>query len=723
METTAIHRYPPADPATGLDGEGPRMTDLHDRSVNAIRMLAVDTVQQANSGHPGMPLGAATMAYVLWTRHLRHNPRNPAWPDRDRFVLSAGHASALLYSLLYLTGYDLGLSDLEQFRQWKSRTPGHPEHGVTPGVEVTTGPLGQGFGNSVGLAIAERWLAATFNRHGDVVVDHHTYVLASDGDLMEGITSEAASLAGTLRLGRLIVLYDSNLITLSATTNLTWSEDIGAHFDACGWHVQRIDGQDAAAVDAALTAARAEDDRPSLIVARTHIGYGSPHKQDTWHAHGEPLGVEEVRLTKRALGWPEDRRFYVPVDILQAFRTAVDRGADLESAWQKRVDAYAIAHPDAARQFARALAGDLPDGWETHLPVFTPAGGEMATRDAGGAVIKALAGVVTTMVGGSADLDPSTRTGMDGCGDFESPRVSQSGGALPTQGMVGGVWGYAGRNIHFGLREHAMAAAITGMALHGGVRPYCATFFSFSDYMRPSIRLAALSRAHVIYVWTHDSIALGEDGPTHQPVEQLAGLRAMPNMLVLRPSDATETVEAWRVALRHTGGPVGLVLTRQKVPVLDRTALASASGLAQGAYTLLAETGPAPPDVILIATGSEVVLALDAHAGLAAEGIRSRVVSMPSWELFDAQPQAYRDAVLPPGVRARVSIEAASPFGWERYVGLEGAIIGVYTFGESAPGPVVMREFGFTQEHVVRTAKAVLKRHRGDSHDQSHPTD
>jgi transketolase len=684
------------------------MSDQDELCINAIRMLSIDSVQLANSGHPGMPLGAATMAYILWTRHLRHNPRNPAWPDRDRFVLSAGHASALLYSLLFLTGYDLAMADLEQFRQWRSRTPGHPEHGGTPGVEVTTGPLGQGFGNSVGLAIAERWLAATFNRQGDDVVDHYTYVLASDGDIMEGVASEAASLAGTLRLGRLIVLYDANLITLSATTNVTFAEDVGARFDAYGWHVQRIDGQDAAAVDAALTAARAIGDRPSLIIGRTHIGYGSPHKQDTWHAHGEPLGVEEVRLTKRALGWPDDRHFYVPDEALREFRASVDRGVELEAAWRRRVDAYAIAHPDVAPQFARALAGRLPEGWEAHLPVFTPADGEMATRDAGGAVIKALAAIVTNLVGGSADLDPSTRTAMTGCGDFEYPPKPQSDESLPTQGTAGGVWGYAGRNVHFGLREHAMAAALTGMALHGGLRPFGATFFSFSDYMRPSIRLAALSNARVIYIWTHDSIALGEDGPTHQPVEQLAGLRAMPNMMIIRPSDATETVEAWRIALTHTDGPVGLVLTRQKLPVLDRVKLSSASGLAQGAY-VLAEAGAFPPEVILIATGSEVSLAIEAHARLAGEGIRSRVVSMPCWKLFDAQPQSYRDTVLPPGVRARVSIEAAAPFGWERYVGLEGAIIGISRFGASAPGSVLMREFGFTPEHVVETAKAVLE--------------
>jgi len=683
--------------------------EIDELCINAIRMLSIDAVQQAKSGHPGMPMGAATMAYILWTRHLRHNPQNPSWPDRDRFVLSAGHGSMLLYSLLFLTGYDLTMAEIKQFRQWNSRTPGHPEHGRTPGVEVTTGPLGQGVANGVGLAIAERWLAETFNRPDIDVVNHYTYVLASDGDLMEGVAAEAASLAGTLRLGHLIVLYDANLITLSATTNVTFSEDVGCRFEAYGWHVQRIDGQDPAAVDMALTTARDAQDRPSLIIARTHIGYGSPHKQDTWHAHGEPLGVEEVRLTKRALGWPEDRDFYVPEDARRRFSVSVTRGQELQAAWQAGVTTLATTYPDAAAQFASAVAGELPDGWEAHLPVFTPADGEMATRDAAGIVLNALAGVITNLVGGSADLDPSTRTALKGFGDFESPATTDIIGDIPTQGTAGGVWGYNGRNIHFGLREHAMAAAMTGMALHGGLIPYGATFLSFSDYMRPGIRLAALSKAHVIYIWTHDSIALGEDGPTHQPVEQLAGLRAMPNMMVIRPSDATETVEAWRVALRHTEGPVGVVLTRQKLPVLDRGTLSPASDLARGAYVLL-EENEAPPEVILIATGSEVSLGLEAHARLAGEGVRCRVVSMPCWELFDKQPDSYRDAVLPPSVRARVSMEAASPFGWERYVGLDGAMISVGDFGASAPGPIVMREFGFTTERVVELAKRILGR-------------
>lgn len=676
--------------------------------INAIRMLSIDAVQRASSGHPGMPMGAAPIAYILWSRHLRHNPRNPSWPDRDRFVLSAGHASMLLYSLLHLTGYDLTMADIKQFRKRNSRTPGHPERGRTPGVEVTTGPLGQGVANGVGLAIAERWLAATFNRPGADVVNHYTYVLASDGDMMEGVAAEAASLAGTLRLGRLIVVYDANLITLSATTNLTFSEDVVGRFEAYGWHVQKIDGQDPVAVDVALTTARETEERPSLIVARTHIGYGSPHKQDTWHAHGEPLGMEEVRLTKRALEWPDDGDFYVPEDARRRFDLSITRGQEMEAAWQRRVNTLETTDPAAAAKFAGVVAGELPDGWDAHLPVFSPGDGEIATRDAAGLVLNALAINITNLVGGSADLDPSTRTAMKGFGDFESPAAAYSSGELPTQGTAGGVWGYAGRNIHFGLREHAMAAVMTGMALHDGLLPYGATFLSFSDYMRPSIRLAALSKAHVIYIWTHDSIALGEDGPTHQPVEQLASLRAMPNMMIIRPSDATETVEAWRVALLHAGGPVGLVLTRQKLPVLDRTLLASATGLAQGAY-ILAEAGESLPEVILIATGSEVSLALQAHAQLAGDGIRSRVVSMPCWELFERQPESYRDTVLPPSVRARVSIEAAAPFGWERYVGLDGTMIGVADFGASAPGLDVMREFGFTIEHVVETAKGVIE--------------
>lgn len=678
--------------------------------IDTLRTLSIDAVEKAKSGHPGLPMGAATMAYVLWTRHLRHDPATPAWSNRDRFVLSAGHGSALLYSLLFMSGYGLTLDDLQHFRRWGSRTPGHPERGVTPGVEVTTGPLGQGFGNAVGMAMAERWLAATFNRPDHVIVDHHTYVIASDGDLMEGIASEAASLAGDLHLGRLIVLYDSNKITLSASTNVTFSEDVGARFAAYGWHVQEIDGMSVDAVDAALTAARAAEHRPSLIVARTHIGFGSPNKHDTFEAHGEPLGPNEVTLTKRAYGWPEDETFRVPAEAQREFNRIRERGDAERTTWQAAMDAYRAAHGELVAAFDRALAGALPPDWDTKLPVFTPGDGDMATRDAGGKAISAIAESVPNLIGGSADLDPSTKTALAGKGDFQSPDVPEAGQTPPTQGLAGGAWGYAGRNVHFGIREHAMTAILTGMAHHGGVIPFGATFLTFSDYMRPSIRLAALSEAHVIYVWTHDSIAIGEDGPTHQPVEQIASLRAMPNMLLLRPADANETVEAWRVAMLHTGGPVGLVLTRQKLPVLDRAKLASAAGTARGAYVLVDAKPGTPPDVILIATGSEVSLALAAHDQLAGEGIGSRVVSMPSWELFAAQPEEYREAVLPSAVHARVSVEAASTFGWERYVGLAGAMIGVDRFGASAPGPVVMEQYGFTVEHVVSTAKGVLRR-------------
>ena len=676
--------------------------------INTIRTLSIDAVQKANSGHPGMPLGAAPMAYVLWTRHLRHNPTNPKWPDRDRFVLSAGHASMLLYSLLFLTGYDLTMADIQQFRRWGSRTPGHPEYGVVPGAEVTTGPLGQGIGNAVGFAIAERWLAATFNRSGHEVVNHYTYVMASDGDMMEGVAAEAASIAGQFRLGRLIVLYDANQTTLSASTDVTFTEDVGARFQAYGWHVEHIDGQDTAAVDAALTKAKAIDDRPSLIVARTHIGFGSPHKHDTFQAHGEPLGVEEVRLTKRALGWPEDKVFYIPDEALAQFRKAVEQGRELESQWNRRVDALGAVDPKAAGTFRQVLAGELLEGWEAGLPHFTPADGAMATRDAGQKAINALANVLPNLIGGSGDLDPSTRTALQGHGDFESPLFKPPEGAPPTQGLVGGPTGYGGRNIHFGIREHAMAGIATGMALHGGVLPFAATFFTFSDYMRPSIRLAALSKAHVIYVWTHDSIGLGEDGPTHQPVEQLASLRALPDLTLLRPADANETVEAWKIAVAHTSGPVGLVLTRQRLPILDRATLAPASGVAKGAY-VLSDCATGLPTIILIATGSEVSVALEAHNQLTHEGIASRVVSMPSWDLFQTQPQSYRDTVLPPGVRARVSIEAGSTLGWERYVGLDGAIIGLNCFGASAPGETVMRELGFTPEHVVKAAKSLIQ--------------
>ncbi|MEO8029979.1 MAG: transketolase [Gemmatimonadota bacterium] len=678
--------------------------------INTIRVLSIDAVELAESGHPGMPMGAAPMGYVLWTRHLRHDPADPAWPDRDRFVLSAGHGSMLLYSLLHLTGYDLSLDDLKRFRRWDSRTPGHPERGSSAGVEVTTGPLGQGFGNAVGLAMAERHLAATFNRPGHSIVDHWTYVIASDGDLMEGVASEAASLAGDLCLGRLIVLYDANRITLSATTNVTFREDVGARFSAYGWQVQEIDGQDVTAVDAALTAAKADTQRPSLIIARTHIGWGSPHKQDTFHAHGEPLGAEESRLTKQGYGWPPDSSFLVPADAEREFAKVGDRGAGLRQQWLKTMAGYRESDGALADRFNAAMAGQLPEGWDRSLPTYPASSEPVATRDAGGQAMQAIAKTVPGLIGGSADLDPSTKTMLKGLGDFQSPAVPEAGQVPPTQGAAGGVWGYGGRNIHFGIREHAMTAILTGMAHHGGLVPFGATFLTFSDYMRPSIRLAALSKAHVIYVWTHDSIALGEDGPTHQPIEHLASLRAIPNLLLIRPADANETVEAWRIAMGHKGGPVGLVFTRQKIPVLDRSILAPASGTARGGYVLL-DSGPGTSlQLILIATGSEVSLAIGAQRQLAGEGIRTRVVSLPSWDLFEAQSADYRESVLPAQVAARVSIEAGSPFGWERYVGPAGAIVGVDHFGASAPGPVVMTEFGFTVEHLIATARAVLAR-------------
>ncbi len=694
--------------------------------INTIRTLSIDAVQKAKSGHPGLPLGAAAMAYVLWTRHLRFNPKNPSWPDRDRFVLSAGHGSMLLYSLLHLTGYDVTMDDLEHFRQWGSRTPGHPERHCAPGVEASTGPLGQGTGNSVGMAIAERWLAARFNRPGHAIVDHYTYAVVSDGDLMEGVAAESASLAGHLRLGRLIWLYDANLVTLSATTSVTFSEDVGRRFEGCGWQVQHVaDGNDLEAVDRAVANARAVEDRPSLIIVRTHLGYGSPNKQDTFKAHGEPLGEDEVRATKRNLGWPDDRTFYVPDEAVREFREAIPRGAALEAEWSKRMAAYRAAFPDLARTFEQVLAGELSEGWEAHVPTFKPGDGPLATREASGKIMNAIAADVPALVGGSADLDPSTFTMLKEQGDFESPAAD---GRETAQGRAGGVWGYAGRNIHFGVREHAMGAVTNGMAAHGGVRPFGATFLVFSDYMRPSVRLAALSELPVIYVWTHDSVGLGEDGPTHQPVEHLASLRAIPNLVVLRPADANETAEAWRIALRHTRGPVALVLSRQKLPVFDRAVVAPASGVARGAYVLAeappsAAGGPvgkksARPDVILMATGSEVALALEAHQRLVADGIRSRVVSMPCWELFEQQPHAYRDEVLPPAVFARVGIEAAATFGWDRWTGPGGAVIGIDRFGASAPGSVVMAQLGFTADHVVDVARTVLARGsaRGEEH-------
>jgi len=676
---------------------------LDEPSVNTIRFLAVDMVQKANSGHPGLPLGAAPMAYALWTQFLRFNPHNPAWFDRDRFVLSAGHGSALLYALLYLTGYDLPLEQMKRFRQWGSITPGHPEAHLTPGVETTTGPLGQGLGNGLGMAIAEAHLAARYNRPGFEIINHYTYALVSDGDLMEGVASEVASLAGHLKLGKLIYLYDDNHVSLAAGTDITFTEDRAARFEAYGWHTQRIpDGNDLKAVSHALRVARVERDRPSLILVRTEIGYGSPHKQGTYEAHGSPLGEEEVKLTKKNLGWPIEPPFYIPDEVLEHMRQAVERGEKAETEWDKQFSAYAEEYPDLAAELQQMIEGELPEGWDAALPTFEPEPKGMQTRRASMQAINALAPHLPALVGGAADLAPSTYTLMDGLGDFESPDLMGD-----KQGSAGGGWSYAGRNLHFGVREHAMGAILSGVAAHGGLIPYGATFLIFSDYMKPTIRLAALMNLHVIYVFTHDSIGLGEDGPTHQPVEQLAGLRAIPRLLVIRPADANETVVAWRVAVETRDRPVALILTRQDVPILDRSQVAAAEGLRRGAH-VLADAPEGKPDLVLIASGSEASLILEAQRKLLAEGIQARVVSMPSWKLFDAQPREYRDSVLPPSVWARLAVEAGAPLGWHRYVGERGDVLGVETFGASAPGDVVMREYGFTLPSIVERAHALV---------------
>jgi transketolase len=681
---------------------------LDNLCINTIRFLSVDAVEKANSGHPGLPMGAAPMAYVLWTRFLRHNPANPHWFNRDRFVLSAGHGSMLLYSLLHLTGYDLPLEQIKQFRQWGSKCPGHPERGMTPGVETTTGPLGQGFANGVGMAIAEDYLAERFNRPGHQIVKHYTYALVSDGDLMEGVSSEAASLAGHLKLGKLICLYDDNHITLSASTHITFTEDRARRFEACGWHTQTVEnGNDLEAIDRALRAAQAEGERPSLILVRTHIGYGSPHKQDTFEAHGSPLGEEEVKSTKQALGWPLDPPFYIPDNALAHFRVAIENGKNAEAEWNVRFSEYSKAFPDLAREFQQGMAGALPEGWDADIPIFPTDPKGMATRAASGKVLNAIGRKLPSLIGGSADLDPSTRTALDALGDFENPR--DEAGNL--QGSTGGGWSYAGRNLHFGVREHAMGAIANGLAVHGGVIPFTATFLIFSDYMRPPIRLAALMEQGVIFVFTHDSLAVGEDGSTHQPIEQLASLRAIPNLLVIRPCDANETAVAWRVAMQTRDRPVALILTRQDVPTFDRTQFATADGLRHGAY-VLADAPNGNPDIILIATGSEVSLIVAACQKLTENEIQVRLVSMPSWELFDAQPPSYRDSVLPPSAPARLAVEAGVTQGWRKYVGDGGDVIGVNRFGASAPGKVVMREYGFTVENVYERAMKILDRKR-----------
>lgn len=662
---------------------------IEELSINTIRFLAVDMVQQANSGHPGAPLGMAPMAYTLWTRFLKYNPADAQWPDRDRFVLSAGHASALLYALLHLTGYDLSLDELKKFRQWGSKTPGHPEYGLTPGVEATTGPLGQGFANGVGMAITERWLAEHYNRPGHEIINHYTYAIVSDGDLQEGVSAEAASLAGTLGLGKLIYLYDDNEISIEGSTDITFTENVARRFQSCGWHVVGpIDGMNTAEVEAAIKKGQAEKARPSLIICRTVIGYGSPHKAGTASAHGEPLGQEEVRLTKENLGWPYIEPFTVPDEVRSHFASVRERGASRQKEWSSRLEEYRRVYPEEAKKLAMELAGELAEGWDAALPdLFKTADKPMATREASGRVMNVLAPKIHNLIGGSADLAPSTKTTLTDCGDF-------------------GLKNCSGRNFHFGVREHAMGAIANGMALHGGVIPYTGTFLVFYDYMRPPVRMAALSSIRTVFIFSHDSIGLGEDGPTHQPIEQVMGLRSVPNLVTLRPADATETAEAWKVALTRHHGPTALITTRQNLPVLDRNALASAGGVRHGAY-ILWETAPSP-QVIIIGTGSEVHLALQAGKMLQEKDIKVRVVSMPSWELFDAQPPDYRNQVLPPEIRTRLSIEAGTPLGWERYVGLDGTAIGIPRFGASAPGNVLYERLGLTAQRVVDEALRLL---------------
>jgi transketolase len=679
--------------------------ELDQQCINTLRFLSVDMVQKANSGHPGLPLGAAPMAYMLWTRWLRFNPHNPHWFNRDRFVLSAGHGSALLYSLLHLTGYELSLDDIRQFRQWGSKAPGHPERGHTPGVEATTGPLGQGFGNAVGMAIAEAQLAARYNRIGHTLIDHHTYAIVSDGDLMEGVASEAASLAGHLKLGKLTCLYDDNYVTLAAGTDISFSENRAQRFEAYGWHTVSVaDGNDIEAIDAALAAARAETHRPSLILVRTHIGYGSP-EQDSFKAHGSPLGADNVRKAKQKLDWPTEPDFLIPDAALVHFREAVTRGAQDEAAWNKHLSAYAKAFPGMAAELQYRLRDELPPGWDADIPVFETDAKGLATREASGKVMNAIAPNLPALTGGSADLDPSTKTAMKGMGDFNHPPDKDT----DQQGSDSAGWSYAGRNLHFGIREHAMGAIVNGLAAHGGFVPYGSTFLIFSDYMRPSIRLAALMGLHVVHVFTHDSIAVGEDGPTHQPVEQLASLRAIPNLVVIRPGDANETAVAWRVALETRDRPVLLILSRQEMPTLDRSRYAAADGLRRGAYVLSDAPG-GKPQLILIASGSEVGLIVAAAERLQQQGIAVRCVSMPSWELFEALPQAERDAVLPPAIGARLAVELGVAQGWERYVGERGDMLGVERFGASAPAATVLREYGFTVDNVCARAKVLLGR-------------
>ena len=660
--------------------------------INTIRTLAMDAVQKADSGHPGTPMALAPVAYVLWTKFLRYNPENPQWFNRDRFILSAGHASMLQYAMLFLTGYDVSLDDIKNFRQWGSKTPGHPEYGKTPGVDTTTGPLGQGFMNAVGMAIAEAHLAAVFNRPGHEIVDHYTYGICSDGDLMEGASHEAASIAGHLKLGKLIFVYDDNHISIEGKTEITFSDDVARRFEGYHWHVQNLGerANDLAAITRALRRAQREKDRPSLIILRTHIGYGAPHMQDTKEAHGQALGEDEVKLTKRAYDWPEDEHFYVPPEVLDYLRQAKDRGRELEAAWNQLLADYQQQNQHLGRLFEASLQGDLPEDWAADIPEFGVDKGPMATRDAGSKVLNAIARKVPWLMGGSGDLAPSTKTLIEDSGYLEAGQ-------------------YENRNIAWGVREHAMCGCSSGLALHGGIRPYAATFFIFTDYARPAIRLAAMMGLPVIYVMTHESIGLGEDGPTHQPVEHLASFRAMPHMCLIRPADANETAWAWRAAMMRKEGPTMLLLTRQKVPIFDRTGLGSAEGLLRGAYILSREQAE-KPDVILMASGSEVQLILQAQPELEKQGIHARVVSMPSWELFDQQEESYRNEVLPPDVTARLAVEAGASLGWCRYVTDRGGTITIDEFGASAPAKELFQHYGFTVENVVDHARSLLRR-------------
>ncbi len=680
---------------------------LDQQCIDTLRFLSVDMVQKADSGHPGLPLGAAPMAYALWTKQLKHNPKNPAWADRDRFVLSAGHGSALLYSLLHVTGYELSLDDIKQFRQWDSKTPGHPEREHTKGVEVTTGPLGQGLANAVGMAIGEAHLAARYNKPDHVIIDHHTWAIVSDGDLMEGVASEAASLAGHLKLGKLICLYDDNYVTLAAGSDITFSEERAKRFEAYGWHTISIDdGNDLAKISAALDKARAETKRPSLILIRTHIGFGSP-KQDSFKAHGSPLGAEDVKKTKEKLGWPTEPAFLVPDAALAHFREALDRGKQAEDEWNGRLDAYTKAFPDLSKELQGRLRGELPTKWDADIETFAADKKGISTRVAGGKVMNEIAAKLPALVGGSADLDPSTFTNLKTFGDFNPPPSAKE----DEQGSDSGGWSYAGRNLHFGVREHAMGAIVNGLAAHGGFIPYGSTFLIFSDYMRPTIRLAALSKLHVIHIFTHDSIAVGEDGPTHQPVEHLASLRAIPDVIVIRPGDANEAAVAWKVAVETKAHPVLLIMTRQNVTTLDRKQYADAEGLRRGAY-VLSDAKNGKPDLILIASGSEVSLIVSAAEKLSADGVAVRCVSMPSWELFEQQSDSYRDEVLPSNVPARLAVELGVSQGWDRYIGAHGDMLGVNRFGASAPADKLLSEYGFTVDNVVQRAKAVLSKNQ-----------